>query len=178
MTEIALESGTCVGAVLFTDLVGFTEYNDAVGDPGAVRVLEDQTRMAESATETRPGARIVKELGDGLMIWFSSAIDGLEGAIALLMSVGDARSAGEFPLAMRMGLHHGGATARGRDFVGQTVNIAARVSALAGPGELLISDDVVAACAGSFDRAVTPVGAVQVKGVQRPIWLHRYASSA
>ncbi|MGI9611871.1 MAG: adenylate/guanylate cyclase domain-containing protein [Acidimicrobiales bacterium] len=176
MSDVAAETAICVGSVLFTDLVGFTEFNDAVGDAEALRVLESQTLMAEAATEARPEARIVKELGDGLMIWFSVALDGLEGAIALMAAVSDARSSGSFPLAMRMGLHHGPATTRGRDLIGQTVNIAARVSALAGPGELLISEDVVAACSGSISRAVTPVGAVQVKGVEQPIWLHRYGA--
>ena len=75
---------------------------------------------------------------------------------------------------MRMGLHHGECIPRGDDLVGQTVNIAARVSDIAGPGELLVSEDVLAAAtdaSGDFDLAF--VGPVTVKGVADPIWLRR-----
>lgn len=174
----AVDSGSvCVGAALFTDLVGFTEYTDSVGDQAAVGVLDRQTTIARTVVEEHAGARIVKELGDGLMIWFSSADDGLAGAVSFLAAVEHARAEGSFPLAIRMGLHHGEAIIRGDDLVGQTINIAARVSALAGPGELLVSDNVVAACgrvAGGL--GLRPVGPVTVKGVQEPVWLQRVAS--
>ncbi len=168
-----------VGSVLFTDLVGFTEFNDIVGDQMAFALLEQQTMMAELALGSCPGSRLVKELGDGLMMWFESAADGLATASALLAAVEVARSNGDFPLAIRMGIHHGEVMTRGDDVLGQTVNIAARVSALAGPGELLVSDSVVdannAVTAAAADSQTTfvPLGPVSVKGVREPIWLHR-----
>lgn len=175
MTSTAPAPEVCVGSVLFTDLVGFTEYNDAVGDAQALAVLEHQTAIATDVTTRLGDARIVKELGDGLMIWFGSAGCGLEGSLALLAAVDDARARADFPLAVRMGIHHGPATVRGDDLIGQTVNIAARVADLAGPSELLISEEVLAACGGAVDPSVSPVGPVQVKGVHDPIWLHRYS---
>ena len=75
-----------------------------------------------------------------------------------------------------MGLHHGAAIVRGDDLVGQTVNIAARVADLAGPGELLVSDDVLDACGGAGPALhLRPVGPVTVRGVEAPIWLQRLA---
>ena len=60
------------------------------------------------------------------------------------------------------------------DLVGQSVNVAARVSDLAGPGELLVSEELVGAFAGDLiDFEMHPVGPVRVRGVQTPIWLHR-----
>ena len=169
-----------VGSVLFTDLVGFTEFNDIVGDQVAFELLELQTKMAELALGNCPGSRMIKELGDGLMMWFESAADGLTTASALLAAVEEARDDGDFPLAIRMGMHHGEVMTRGDDVLGQTVNIAARVSALAGPGELLVSDSVVEAngVASSSTGAkgtteFVPLGPVSVKGVREPIWLHR-----
>ena len=98
---------------------------------------------------------------------------------ALLAAVNGARLAGRFPLAMRMGLHHGETVRRGDDLIGQTVNIAARVSDLAGPSELLVSDSVVLACgAGDTARNLQPVGPVMVKGVHDPVWLHRLVTDA
>jgi adenylate cyclase len=167
-----------VGAALFTDLVGFTEYTDSVGDVAAVGVLDKQTEIAGSVLEAHADARIVKELGDGLMIWFESAHDGLAGAVSLMAAIERARTEGSFPLSIRMGLHHGEAIERGDDLVGQTINIAARVSALAGPGELLVSDEVVVACgAGAGELRLSPIGPVSVKGVQEPVWLQRVATS-
>lgn len=164
---------TTVGCVLFTDLVGFTEFNDMVGDQSALEVLERQTAMAQAVVDRHEGARVVKELGDGLMLWFATAGSGLQGAAQLATAATEARRAG-FPLAVRMGLHHGECIPRGDDLVGQTVNIAARVSDLAGPGELLISEDVLTACPeAAADLDLAFVGPVTVKGVAEPIWLRR-----
>lgn len=67
-----------------------------------------------------------------------------------------ARRVDGFALAVRMGLHRGEAIGRGDDFVGQTVNVASRVAALAGPGE-----------------ATEAIGPATIRGVSEPIWLHR-----
>jgi len=167
------------GSVLFTDLVGFTEFNGAVGDRVALDVLEQQTEIAHNVIDDSSDARLVKELGDGLMIWLGPAHDGLIGAMALLDAVESARSENGFPLAIRMGMHYGDVTPRGDDIVGQTVNIAARVSALAGPGELLVSEQVVKAC-GMDEPPVPliPVGPATVKGVRDAIWLYRVATAS
>lgn len=172
--DSALDTRT--GAVLFTDLVGFTAFNEAKGDAAALNVLDQQTRLARSVTAAFDDARIVKELGDGLMLWFATAADGLVGSARLAGAVRAARSEG-FPLAVRMGLHFGDAVARGDDLVGQTVNIAARVAALAGPSELLVSDAVVDECGDGLDPSLvlSPVGPTSVKGVREPIWLRRLA---
>lgn len=163
-----------VGAILFTDLVGFTEFTGGLGDLEALRVLELQRHIVEEVLEGVSGARVVKELGDGLMIWFPSATEGLRCAAEVMSLIEDERTAGSFPLAVRMGMHYGNALARGDDLVGQNVNVAARVSDLAGPGELLVSGELVGAFAGDLiDFEMHAVGPVRVKGVQAPIWLHR-----
>lgn len=169
MTESA--TATCTGAVLFTDLVGFTEFNDAVGDRDAVAVLDTQARLAADAVGQR--GRVVKELGDGLMCWFDSAADAIEAALDLLSGVARERGAGSFPLAMRMGVHHGEAVSRGDDVVGHTINVGARIADLAGPGELLVSDDAIDALAHPETLNRSAVGPVRVKGVEDPIWIQR-----
>ncbi len=170
----AVIAPTCVGAALFTDLVGFTEFNDVVGDARAVEVLDAQVAYAGDAIERHADARVVKELGDGLMLWFAEGGAAITAALELMESIETARRAGSFPLAIRMGIHHGEAVARGNDVVGQTVNIAARISDLAGPGELLVSDDALGSVVGDITGLrCAPIGPVRVKGVSEPIWLQR-----
>jgi len=159
--------------VLFTDLVGFTEFTDAFGDAAAVGVLDAQSAIAGRALVDARG-RLVKEIGDGLMFWFPDPDPALATATSILRAIDDARSDGGFPLGIRMGMHSGEVVARGDDIVGHTVNVAARIVDLAGPGELVVSDSVVA---GLDPKAATfePVGPARVKGVEAPVWLHRLA---
>ncbi len=164
-------SDELIGSVLFTDLVGFTEFDDVRGDRAAVAVLDTKRRLVDGVLADGAG-RVVKELGDGLMVWFRDAAQAVERAMAIGVAVDAARRSGDLPLAVRMGLHHGPVVPRGDDVVGRTVNIAARVADLAGPGELLVTDDLLGAAAVELD-GVVPIGAVHVKGVAAPLWLHR-----
>jgi class 3 adenylate cyclase len=160
------------GAILFTDLVGFTAYTDMHGDRAAVDVLDRQSSLVATAIDG--AGRVVKELGDGVMLWFDDPDTGLRSTQAILESVAEARNTAGFPLALRMGMHVGEVIERGDDIVGQAVNIAARVADLAGPGELLVTDHVVRSLGESGDTAAfRPVGPTRVKGVAEPIWLHR-----
>ncbi len=162
-------------AIVFTDLVGFTAYTDVHGDRAAVDVLDRQSTIVSDQLSGR--GRIVKELGDGLMLWFGDGPMGLTVARSVLASVSAARDHDEFPLAVRMGMHVGDVIERGDDFVGQTVNIASRVADLAGPGELLVTEQVVRSLDGNGQTAAfRPVGPTSVKGVGAPIWLHRLAT--
>lgn len=165
---------TATGTVVFTDLVGFTQFNDAMGDGEAVAVLDQQLTFAAAAVE-RCG-RVVKELGDGLMWWVPDPAEAIDAALEFLALVDEARWIGRFPLSVRAGLHHGDVVPRGDDLIGHTVNVAARIADLAGPGELLASEMALAAADRS--EGFVPVGPATVKGVAAPIWLHRAASSA
>ena len=163
-----------VGAVWFTDLVGFTEFNDVMGDAAAFEVLDQQRGLIDDVLATSPGSRLVKELGDGLMVWSPVALAAVACASRFRAEVAAARSTDEFPLAVRLGIHHGTVVERGDDLVGLTVNIAARVSDIAGPGELLVSEDVLKACAADeLTQKFEPIGPAEVKGVSAPVWLHR-----
>jgi adenylate cyclase len=177
MTMVERDVEEYFGAILFTDLVGFTEYNDGVGDVAALRVLESQSAIVKGVLEGVDNARVVKEIGDGLMIWFPSAAGGIRCAIQLMKLIEQERAHSRFPLALRMGMHFGSALARGSDLIGQSVNVAARVSDIAGPGELLVSGELLAALSvDSAKLTMHAVGPVRVKGVQRPIWIHRVST--
>ncbi len=170
----AVVPGIDTAAIVFTDLVGFTEYTDVHGDRAAVDVLDRQSSLVQDQLAGR--GRIIKELGDGLMLWFGDGPVGFTVVCNILSSVCAARDRNEFPLAVRIGMHVGEVIGRGDDFVGQTVNIASRVADLAGPGELLVTEQVVRSLDGNgANSAFRPVGPTSVKGVGAPIWLHRLA---
>ena len=164
------EPGVAVGSILFTDLVGFTEFTDTNGDHAAVEVLDRQTAIVDA--ELGHHGRVVKELGDGLLLWFAEPSAGVDAARRVQTAVAAERERGRFPLAVRMGIHAGEVLERGDDVIGQTVNVASRVADLAAPGELLATEEVVRAVSAGTHR-FRPVGPTRIKGVGDPIWLHR-----
>jgi adenylate cyclase len=124
---------------------------------------------------------VVKELGDGLLLWFDDPCDAIDTCLRLqrefdaVNEAADARSLDEIaniddvPLWVRMGVHWGCPRRRGDDIVGRDVNLAARIVDLAGPGEVLCSEataDVIGERAGvGFE----PLGPVFVRGLTEPV---------
>jgi adenylate cyclase len=158
------------GATMFTDIVGFTEYTAIRGDAEAVALLSLQERLVREALP--PGARIVKELGDGLLLWFPDACAGIEAALALQLAL--ERESNGRPLWVRMGMHWGQQTIRRDDIVGHDVNVASRIVNVAGPGELLVSEATVREVGGGPIAATfDPIGPVVMKGIPDPVRLFR-----
>jgi adenylate cyclase len=172
VSDLAVE-----GAIAFTDLVGFTEYTATQGDQEALAVLGVQEQIVRDALPA--SARVVKELGDGLLIFFTEAATAISGCLAILDGFDRAADADEMPLWVRAGLHWGRPTARGDDLIGHDVNVAARIVDVAAPGELLCSGPMVEAVAGTSDApgsvpdGYVELGPVMMKGIPEAIDLYR-----
>lgn len=163
--------GAVEGVVAFTDLVGYTEYTAVRGDGEALALLAAQEQIVG---DTLPGdARVVKELGDGLLLYFASAASAIATGLALQQRFEEAAEDGALPLWVRIGMHWGRPAPRGADLVGHDVNIAARIVDVAAPGELLCSDATVAASAGLDGIDFVELGPVVMKGIPEPIELYR-----
>jgi adenylate cyclase len=121
-------------AVCFTDLEGFTKFTAQNGDVAAARLLTDHYQTAGPIVRSR-GGRVVKRLGDGLMITFP------EPTAAVLAAVELCEHAPE-PLKIRAGLHVGEVLVERSDVLGHVVNVAARVTETADGGEVLISHEL------------------------------------
>ena len=123
---------------LFCDLVGFTALTAAEGD---LRGAEVSTELCERTRPLLPeyGAEHIKSIGDGLML---RAEDPALGIRLGLRIVGDLEQVDGFP-PVRVGLHSGPAVARDGDWYGTTVNVAARLCAAAGGGEVLVSESAL-----------------------------------
>ena len=127
--------GAVLTAVLFTDIVGSTEHAARLGDQRWRDVLGTHETRARAAAE-RAGGRIVKTTGDGLLVCFDGAGRAVGCAQAI---VAEGKRLG---LGVRAGVHAGDCERRGDDVLGLTVHVAARVAALAGAGEVLVTGTV------------------------------------
>jgi adenylate cyclase len=127
-------------AILFTDLVDFSNWSLRAGDTMAVELLRDVGAAIEPPVTAHDGV-VVKRLGDGLM----AAFDDPGGAVAAALEARDALAEVEavgYRPQLRAGIHIGHPRRIGGDYLGTDVNIAARVAEAASGGEVLISDSV------------------------------------
>ncbi len=121
--------------VVFTDLEGFTAYTAREGDETAGRLVVEHQRIGGPIVRSR-GGRIVKHLGDGLLVTFASPEAAVLGGLELA-------EAHDEPLRMRVGMHTGEVLLmRDHDVIGHVVNVAARVVESARGGEVLATADV------------------------------------
>lgn len=160
------------GAIVFTDLAGFTEFTALRGDEAALDLLALQERLVREAMGRN--GRIVKELGDGMMLWFDDPCRAVETSLALQESFEDRSLENDLPLWVRIGVHYGRPARRGTDFVGHDVNLAARIVELAAPGEVLVSEATVTRAGDAIPGVCfEEVGPVVMKGIPEPVPLYR-----
>ena len=163
--------GGVEGTIVFTDLVGFTEFTASRGDAEALQLLAVQDRVVRAELPT--SARVVKELGDGLFLWFPQPGAALRCSFTLHRRLEEESATTGLPLWIRVGMHHGRALRRGDDLVGHDVNVAARIVDVAAPGEVLVSDTVRGEVEASAHVSFEELGPVVMKGIPSPIRLWR-----
>jgi adenylate cyclase len=129
-------------AILFTDLVGFSSWALEAGDRAALQLLREVGEAIEPPVVERQG-EVVKRLGDGLMAAFWDAPCAVEAAFAAGERATAIEVDGYRPL-LRTGIHLGRPRKLGGDYFGVDVNVAARLSDAAKPGEILVSDRALA----------------------------------
>jgi adenylate cyclase len=177
-SETVLDADTLTGAVAFTDICGFTEFTAVRGDRDALLLLATQERLVRGCLPD--GARVVKELGDGLLLWFPDAISALATTLLMQDEFESESAATELPLWVRIGLHWGTQAKRGEDLIGHDVNVASRVADVAGPTEVVVTDQLLRQIRPSDaldDFDIDELGPVVMKGLPDPIRLFRVAHS-
>jgi adenylate cyclase len=153
-------------AIAFVDLAGFTTLTERRGDEAAAKAAAGLLELAEAAGR-REGGRVVKELGDGVLLRFPDAERALRAVGELVGSMTDAG----LPAA-HAGIAAGPVVVRDGDVFGRTVNLASRIADLAGPGEVVVEEGVVVALPRGT-AAFEPIGRVELKGIADPIALWR-----
>lgn len=150
-------------AVMFGDLAGFTALTEAHGDGGAADVAGRFFDLAMTALPD--GARVVKTIGDAVMVVADGPRPGLDAALGVLRVVGREES---FP-GVRMGLTFGPVVERNGDVFGATVNVAARLTEHAHVGQLLVAKPLAILIVEADQVRVTALGATRLKNVGEPI---------
>jgi class 3 adenylate cyclase len=179
-TVVAAEGlGVTRLAFLFTDLEGSTAMYDRLGDMRAFDLVRMHFGFLRESVVQHSGA-LVKTIGDAVMATFVDPGDALCAALEMLTRVDRFNEEqGDELVRLKIGIHWGAClavTLNDRlDYFGQTVNLAARVQALALSNEIVISDDVaVQPAVGELIRGLEATSViVQVKGIESDIAVHR-----
>ena len=154
-----------VRTFLFTDIVGSTSLMGVIGDDAwdDLRRWHDQTLRASFVDH---GGEEIDHAGDGFFVAFPDATSALASATEIQRRLVEHRRAHGFAPQVRIGLHATSATNGGGDYTGLGVHAAARISALAGAGEILASAETV----GDMpDVRTSEMRTAHLKGIAEPV---------
>lgn len=152
-------------AIVFVDLASFTPMTEVMGDTAAAAVLERFSDLVREAASECDG-RVLKQIGDEFMLVFPSGEQALRCGQSIITK---AASEQQFP-DVRLGAHADIALYREGDYLGTTVNVAARVAAQADRGQFLVTGAIRDALGDDVD--LKPVGTRSLKGLSEPVDLY------
>ena len=157
-----------LATILLTDIVGSTAIAERLGDQAWKQLLAEHDRSIRVRLARYRGTEI-KTLGDGFIATFASPVAALRCGDAIRTEV---RALG---LEVRVGVHTGEIELTGSDIAGIGVHVAARILALAGPSDVLVSSSTRALAEGA-DLRFEAGGTHSVKGLERPLEVYRLVS--
>ena len=111
----------------------------------------------------RRSGMVIKRIGDGWLVEFESVVE----AVSCALSVQDRLA--EKNIALRIGIHIGDIVHEGGDIFGDGVNVAARLEAVAGAGQIAISNDVKRQISGRVSRSFRDNGTVSLRNITEPV---------
>ena len=176
----ALEHGNAaprrLAAILTADVAGYSRLigYDEEGTLDRLRALRRDHIDPELAAYR---GRIVKTTGDGILVEFTSIVDAVRCAIALQRALaGDAPPQGGRRMECikyRVGINLGDIVVDGDDILGDSVNIAARLEALAEPGGICLSGAAYDQVCGKIEAEFADMGEQQLRNIARPVRVYR-----
>ena len=167
--ELLGEAAATHRTFVFTDIVDSTKLLEALGQEKWKKVLDRHDVLLTEAIRHQRG-EVIKHTGDGFFAAFDDPASAVEAAVQIQRALEDE------VFAVRIGIHSGEALERGSDYTGRGVNVAARIGALAGAGEILVSAETLEGVTSpyelseprtaelkGFEEAV-PIAAVDYRG--------------
>jgi adenylate cyclase len=152
-------------AIAFIDLTGYTRLAEEAGDNEAA-VQAGRFIAAVEAAASETGGRLVKVLGDGVMMHFGDSDSAVRAAISVL-----SRAQAQGLPAARAGINSGLMVRRDGDYFGSVVNLAARAADYARAHEILVTQEVMDAWGGGAAIYFRAIGAVSLKNVRKRVEL-------
>jgi class 3 adenylate cyclase len=161
-----------IAAILAADVAGFSRLVGADEEGTLERLRALRTKLIDPEVGAHKG-RIVRVMGDGLLVEFASAIDAVLCAVAVQRAAAAAAAPSERPIRLRVGINVGDVLADGDDILGDNVNIAARLEGIAEPGGICLSAAAYEQVRGRLDLAVADLGEQDLKNIARPLRAYR-----
>jgi class 3 adenylate cyclase len=158
-----MNSGSSNICVLFADISGSSRLYEKLGDAEALHTVERCLKRMERAA-TASNGRVVKAMGDELMVEFDSADAAVHAAVEIQQRVDALPPVSGVALAVRVGLHYGPVIVENDDIFGDTVNMASRLADMANAGQVLTSAATVALLPAELRERTRALDAIAVKG--------------
>jgi adenylate cyclase len=161
-------------AIMIADVVGYSRLMSVAEESTHLR-LSDYIKNSIEPKISEHGGRLIRSAGDGLLVEFDSAVEAVYCALEIQheLAARDAGIAADRRLRLRIGINAGDVIADNRDIYGNSVNIAARLEAVAGPGEIYVSRSVRDQSHGHPDLVFEDRGQRKVKSLSQPIRIYR-----
>jgi adenylate cyclase len=167
-----------LAAILAADVVGYTRLMGA-DEAGTLRRLTELRQEILELLINEHHGRVVKLMGDGLLVEFASVVDALACAVAWQNRVSEQEVATEEDkrLQFRIGINLGDVIVEGEDIHGDGVNVASRLEGLAEPGGIYLSDDAYRQVRGKVEAEFEDLGELALKNVAEPVRVYRVATA-
>ncbi|MGC2200710.1 MAG: adenylate/guanylate cyclase domain-containing protein [Stellaceae bacterium] len=161
-------------AILAADVAGYSRLM-GVDEEGTHERLKAHRREVVDPNIAAHHGRIVKTTGDGMLVEFPSVVDAVRCAVEVQRGMADRNGASPPAerIEFRVGINLGDVIVEDEDIFGDGVNIAARLEALAEPGEVLVSNTVYDQVRDRLPFVFEDLGEQQVKNIARPVRMHR-----
>jgi TolB-like protein len=168
-----------LAAILAADVAGYSRLMGA-DEEGTLAALKVCRREIIDPKIAEHCGRIVRIIGDGLLVEFASVITAMRWAVEVQRAMGERNAdlAQEKRIEFRMGINAGDIIIDGTDIWGDGVNVAARLEALAEPGGICVSGRVQEDVHGSIEIAFDDLGEQQLKNIARPVRVYRVQMKA
>ncbi len=168
-----------LAAIAFADVVGYSRMMGA-DEAGTLAALTGiRARIVEPTVREHSG-RIVKLMGDGVLMEFGSAVNAVAAAIELqdMMATAGADVSADRRIVLRIGINLGEVIVEGDDLYGDGVNIAARLESTAPPGGIVVSGSAYEQVAKRIAAGFEDLGELSLKNIAQPVRAWRVAAKS
>jgi adenylate cyclase len=161
-------------AIMSADVAGYSALM-AVDEEGTLARLNAHRKELIEPAITDHGGRVVKLMGDGILVEFSSVVEAVRAGIYIQqeLALRNQDQPDEHQIIFRIGINQGDVIIDGDDIYGDDVNVAARLQERAIPGGICISERVFSNIHGKIDVGIDDLGDQELKNIPQPVRVYR-----